>query len=88
VSAVSVEVVNLTRLAVDPEVVARLVAGVLESEGVRSGELGVRFVGAARMRALNRDYLGHDESPTCWPSRSKTPTTTTTAAAPTTSVPT
>ena len=60
-SAVSVEVVNLTRLAVDPEAVARLVAGVLESEGVRSGELGVRFVGAARMRALNRDYLGHDE---------------------------
>ena len=60
-SAVSVEVVNLTRLAVDPGAVARLVAGVLESEGVRSGELGVRFVGAARMRALNRDYLGHDE---------------------------
>ena len=60
-SAVSVEVVNLTRLAVDPEAVARLVAGVLDSEGVRSGELGVRFVGAARMRALNRDYLGHDE---------------------------
>ena len=29
-SAVSVEVVNLTRLAVDPEAVARLLTGVLE----------------------------------------------------------
>ena len=60
-SAVSVEVVNLTRLAVDLEAVTRLVAGVLDSEGVSSGELGVRFVGAARMRRLNREYLGHDE---------------------------
>ena len=56
-----VEVVNLTRLAVDQAEVARLVAGVLAAEGVRAGELGVRFVGARRMRALNRDYLGHDE---------------------------
>jgi probable rRNA maturation factor len=56
-----VEVVNLTRLAVDPAEVARLVARVLAAEGVRDGELGVRFVGARRMRALNRDYMGHDE---------------------------
>ena len=56
-----VEVVNLTRLAVEPAEVARLVARVLVAEGVRDGELGVRFVGARRMRALNRDYLGHDE---------------------------
>ncbi len=60
-SAVGVEVVNLTRLAVDPEAVTRLVTGVLAGEDVRSGELGVRFVGAARMRRLNREYLGHDE---------------------------
>ena len=60
-NAVGVEVVNLTTLAVDPEAVGRLVAGVLAGEGVAGGELGVRFVGARRMRALNRDYLGHDE---------------------------
>lgn len=60
-SAVSVEVVNLTRLAVDPKAVTRLVTGVLAGEDVKSGELGVRFVGAARMRRLNREYLGHDE---------------------------
>jgi probable rRNA maturation factor len=61
VSGLSIEVVNLTRLAVDPAAVALLVAGVLDAEGVPAGELGVRFVGARRMRALNRDYLGHDE---------------------------
>ena len=60
-SALSIEVVNLTRLAVDPAEVTRLLGGVLESEGVTAGELGVRFVGARRMRELNRDYLGHDE---------------------------
>ncbi len=59
--ALSIEVVNLTRLAVDPAEVTRLLGGVLESEGVTAGELGVRFVGARRMRELNRDYLGHDE---------------------------
>ena len=56
-----IEVVNLTRLELEPEQVARLVARVLVAEGVRDGELGVRFVGARRMRALNRDHLGHDE---------------------------
>jgi probable rRNA maturation factor len=61
VSELSVEVVNLTRLAVDPAAVATLVAGVLDAEGVQTGEIGVRFVGARRMRTLNRDYLGHDE---------------------------
>jgi probable rRNA maturation factor len=61
VSAVGVEIVNLTRLAIDPEAVTGLVAGVLGDEGVTSGELGVRFVGVRRMRALNRAYLGHDE---------------------------
>jgi len=56
-----IEVVNLTRLAVDEAEMARLVARVLVAEGVPSGELGVRLVGARRMRALNRDHLGHDE---------------------------
>lgn len=57
----SIEVVNLTRLAVDPDEVALLVAGVLSDEGLTAGELGVSFVGARRMRGLNRDYLGHAE---------------------------
>ncbi len=60
-SAVGVEVVNLTSLAIDAGAVTRLVAGVLGGEGVTSGELGVRFVGVRRMRTLNREYLGHDE---------------------------
>jgi len=61
VSALNIEIVNLTRLALDPDEVALLVAGVLAGEGVLTGELGVRFVGARRMRDLNRDFLGHDE---------------------------
>jgi probable rRNA maturation factor len=61
VSELTVEIVNLTRLNVDAAAVATLVAGVLDAEGVQTGEIGVRFVGARRMRALNRDYLGHDE---------------------------
>ncbi len=60
-SELSIEVVNLTRLAVDPGEVALLVAGVLSDEGLTAGELGVSFVGARRMRGLNRDFLGHDE---------------------------
>ena len=60
-SELSIEVVNLTRLALEPGEVALLVAGVLSDEGVSAGELGVRFVGARRMRGLNRDFLGHDE---------------------------
>ena len=46
--ALSIEVVNLTRLAVDPAAVTRLLRGVLESEGVTAGELGVRFVEIGR----------------------------------------
>ena len=60
-SEIDIEVVNLTRLALEPGEVALLVAGVLADEGVTAGELGVRFVGARRMRVLNRDFLGHDE---------------------------
>ena len=60
-SEIDIEVVNLTRLALEPGEVALLVAGVLTDEGLTAGELGVRFVGARRMRGLNRDHLGHDE---------------------------
>jgi probable rRNA maturation factor len=54
-------VVNGTRSAVDEELVARLVARVLEAEGVRGAEVAVTFVGDARIRALNREHRGKDE---------------------------
>lgn len=56
-----VEVVNGTRTAVDEELVARLVARVLEEEGVRGAEVDVTFVGERRMRNLNREHRGRDE---------------------------
>jgi probable rRNA maturation factor len=56
-----VEVVNGTRTAIDDELVARLVARVLEDEGVRGAEVAVTFVGERRMRELNREHRGKDE---------------------------
>jgi probable rRNA maturation factor len=57
----TVEVVNATRTAIDEELVARLVARVLEAEGVWGAEVDVTFVGEGRMRDLNREYRGRDE---------------------------
>ena len=56
-----VEVFNGTRVDVDCEAVALLVARVLEAEAVRDAELSVIFVGERRIRALNRDHRGKDE---------------------------
>ena len=56
-----VEVFNRTRVSVDEEAVARLVARVLEAEVVGSAELAVEFVGERRMRALNAEHRGKDE---------------------------
>jgi len=56
-----VEVVNGTRTAIDEELVARLVATVLEEEGVRGAEVAVTFVGEKRIRELNREHRGKDE---------------------------
>jgi probable rRNA maturation factor len=56
-----VEVVNGTRTEIDEELVARLVAAVLEAEGVAGAEVAVDFVGEARIRALNREHRGRDE---------------------------
>jgi probable rRNA maturation factor len=56
-----VEVFNGTRVALDDEAVARLVARVLEAEGVRDAELAVEFVGEGRIRTLNAEYRGADE---------------------------
>jgi rRNA maturation RNase YbeY len=56
-----VEVVNATRTQIDEELVARLVATVLEAEGAAGAEVAVEFVGEARIRALNREHRGRDE---------------------------
>ena len=56
-----VEVVNGTRTAIDDELVARLVARVLDEEGVLGAEVAVTFVGERRMRDLNREHRGKDE---------------------------
>ncbi len=56
-----VEVVNGTRTAIDEELVAHLVAEVLEAEGVRGAEVAVTFVGERRMRDLNREHRDRDE---------------------------
>jgi probable rRNA maturation factor len=56
----AVEVRNDTRFAVDLDAVEALVRAVLKAESVLDGELGVRFVGERRMRALNREYRTED----------------------------
>ena len=56
-----IEVVNRTRTEVGEAAVARLVAVVLEAEGVHGAEVAVEFVGEGRIRALNREYRGKDE---------------------------
>jgi len=56
-----VEVFNGTRVSVDEEAVARLVARVLEAEGVGHAELSVELVGERRIRALNAEHRDKDE---------------------------
>jgi len=56
-----IEVVNQTRTLVDESAVAALCAAVLVAEGASGAELGVRFVGETRMRALNREHRGIDQ---------------------------
>ena len=56
-----VEVFNGTRVALDCEAVALLVARVLEAEEVYDAELSVVFVGERRIRTLNREHRGRDE---------------------------
>ena len=56
-----VEVFNGTRVALDDEAVARLVARVLEAEGVHGAELAVEFVGERRIRTLNAAHRDKDE---------------------------
>jgi len=52
---------NRTRVRVDEEAVARLVARVLAAEGVDNAESSVELVGERRIRALNAEHRGKDE---------------------------
>ncbi len=56
-----VEVFNRTRVSIDEDALARLVARVLEAQGVDHAELSVELVGERRMRALNAEHRGRDE---------------------------
>lgn len=56
-----VDVFNRTRVSVDEEAVARLVARVLEAEGVDNAESSVEFVGERRIRVLNAEHRGKDQ---------------------------
>ena len=58
---VAVEVSNRSGVNVDEEEAVELARGVLASEGVHDGELGLAFVGPDEMRALKREHLGIDE---------------------------
>ena len=42
------------------EAIARALRATLADEGARGGEVSLTLVGDDRIRALNRDYLGHD----------------------------
>jgi probable rRNA maturation factor len=57
----SVEVQNHTRVPIDVSAVAALVDAVLAEEGAAGAEVGVTFVGAGRIRTLNRGHRGKDE---------------------------
>jgi len=59
---IAVETQNRSGVEVDETAAAELVRGVLASEGVHDGELGIAFVGADEIRALKRQHLGIDEA--------------------------
>src|SRR3954468_18472638 len=59
---VAVEVSNRSGVTVDEEEAVELARGVLASEGVDDGELGLAFVGPDEIRELKREHLGIDEA--------------------------
>jgi probable rRNA maturation factor len=59
---IAVETQNRSGVEVDETAAAELARGVLASEGVLEGELGIAFVGADEIRALKRRHLGIDEA--------------------------
>jgi probable rRNA maturation factor len=53
---------NRSGAAVPEQAVRALCRRVLAAEGVREGDLGVRFEAPERMRQLKREHLGVDEA--------------------------
>jgi probable rRNA maturation factor len=59
---ITVETSNRSGAAVDEAAAVELARGVLASEGVDDGELGIAFVGPDEIRALKSEHLGVDEA--------------------------
>jgi probable rRNA maturation factor len=59
---VDVEVSNRSGVDVDEQAAVAVARGVLASEGLGDGELGLAFVGPEEMRQLKREHLGLDEA--------------------------
>jgi probable rRNA maturation factor len=59
---IEVEVVNRSGSEVDEAAAVEFARSVLAGEGVRTGELGLAFVGPDESRALKREHLGIDEA--------------------------
>jgi probable rRNA maturation factor len=59
---VAVEVSNRSGVDVAEDEAVDLARGVLASEGIREGELGLAFVGPEEIRRLKREHLGIDEA--------------------------
>jgi probable rRNA maturation factor len=59
---IEIEVVNRSGREVDEAAAVELARSVLAGEGVRTGELGLAFVGPDESRALKREHLGVDEA--------------------------
>jgi probable rRNA maturation factor len=59
---IEVEVDNRSGAEVDETAAVELARSVLGGEGVRTGELGLAFVGPDESRALKQEHLGIDEA--------------------------
>jgi probable rRNA maturation factor len=58
---IEVEVENRSGAEVDADAAVALARAVLDTEGIRDGELGIAFVPPEEIRALKAEHLGIDE---------------------------
>jgi probable rRNA maturation factor len=58
---VEIEAVNRSGETFDVNAAAELIRGVLSSEGIEDGELGLALVPPEEIRSLKREHLGIDE---------------------------
>jgi len=58
-----VEINNLTKMQIDQNLIKKIVKNVLKTEKKTEGkDISVAFVGAERMRKLNKKYRGKDQT--------------------------